>query len=1122
MTSGVPVISRATFLIALLAAAFCLFAFQARAAAPTPTAADPGMPNSIAVLGDSMSVATGINVIPSVTQPESSWSTGTNSSVNSLYQRILALNPGISGKNRNMAANGEDMTDAPAQANSTPTDTELVTVQLGGNNLCKDSVAQMTSVAEYRSKFVETLNILNNRMPNALIQIQSVPDIYNLWYLRGAPNPPNSQPSSRAGTARVFWDTLAVIPCKSLVLDPTDMSQAAIDRRNTVRQRDLDYNKVLAEECEARLRCRFDRYATFTFSSNRVDPFALEGPYLPRNTWQFVDDDISTVDHFHPGLSGQRKMAQAAWESGYQFTDSTMPTGSASISPTPPPSGTSYLPSTANLTWTDAAGIKGVQYRTHKDGNVSAWTTQLGTTSFPVNQPEINGANYSYLTQKTIAVGVSTPGITYVESRAMDVNGNLSASRVTEVNYDPNAISAPEITATPPSITNSGSAAFTFTGALDGTSYECSIDGATFAACTSPKSYLSLADGGHEFRVRLKSAVATGPVDSYQWQIDSSAPAPPTISSGPNLNTKLTVADFTFSGTEAALECSLDGAAFVACTSPRHVFVPNDGVHTFEVRQKTIAGTPGTSAVYSWTVDNTAPPAPVFGDGPTSPTNSTLAEVSFTGEPGGTFRCTHDPPTGANQITSCNSGTWSKTGLTEGTHTLMVEQKDDLNNQGPASTYAWTIDLSEPEPPSIGSGPPAVTSSRSATVTFTGEPGGYFECALDEASFFFCSSPRELSGLEDGEHTLRMRQIDAAGNVGGASSRSWTVDGTPPEAPALTGGPPALTNSASASFSFSGESGGSFECSLDDGPFSACTSPRNLSGLADGGHTFKVRQTDDLGNTGPTSSRSWTIDTVAPAAPTIGPQTLELSEDPNRQIGFSGEPGGFFECRINEGAWGHCLPLWNVTFPGAGTHTFDVRQTDDAGNTGPAARGSRLIWGGEPSTPVITSAPSGIVRSTSAEVQFTVGPVGEPQCNLDNVSWKPCDGVWAGENLAQGPHTLVILQRNEVPGPSVLVQWTVDTLAPKLSGKVTAKAKGKAKKGKPRTWILSSTYDRSLEKPATLEFSTAKAKPKSTAAPAKSRTRKWAAKLTIKSKPKPAWVRVIDPVGNASTWARVK
>jgi hypothetical protein len=116
----------------------------------------------------------------------------------------------------------------------------------------------------------------------------------------------------------------------------------------------------------------------------------------------------------------------------------------------------------------------------------------------------------------------------------------------------------------------------------------------------------------------------------------------------------------------------------------------------------------------------------------------------------------------------------------------------------------------------------------------------------------------------------------------------------------------------------------------------------------------------------------------------------------------------------------------------------------------------------------------------------------------------------------------VINQRNEVPGPAVTVEWTVDTIAPKLNGQVRAKPPVTTKKGRPRSWILASAFDRSLGKPAALEFSTAKKKPATAAGPVKVRTRKWEAKLTIKSRAKPTWVRVFDGAGNRSPWVKVK
>ncbi len=92
---------------------------------------------------------------------------------------------------------------------------------------------------------------------------------------------------------------------------------------------------------------------------------------------------------------------------------------------------------------------------------------------------------------------------------------------------------APEtfITGNPASPSSSASASFSFTGADNVTpsaelTFQCSLDGAAFSACSSPQSYLSLADGAHSFQVRAQDAA--GNLDptpaSFSWSIDTSAP----------------------------------------------------------------------------------------------------------------------------------------------------------------------------------------------------------------------------------------------------------------------------------------------------------------------------------------------------------------------------------------------------------------------------------------------------------------------------------------------------------------------------------------------------------------------------------------------------------------------
>jgi Ca2+-binding RTX toxin-like protein len=88
------------------------------------------------------------------------------------------------------------------------------------------------------------------------------------------------------------------------------------------------------------------------------------------------------------------------------------------------------------------------------------------------------------------------------------------------------------ITGTPPAVTGANTS-FTFTGSDAGSgvaSFECKLDGGSFAACTSPQSYTGLSAGGHTFQVRAIDAV--GNVDatpaSHTWTVVLNSP--PTVS----------------------------------------------------------------------------------------------------------------------------------------------------------------------------------------------------------------------------------------------------------------------------------------------------------------------------------------------------------------------------------------------------------------------------------------------------------------------------------------------------------------------------------------------------------------------------------------------------------------
>ena len=254
-----------------------------------------GAPDTMGSLGDSITQAANFDIGHFGNNPGYSWSTGTQASVQSLYLRILQGNPNISGKNFNYSVSGAKMTGLNGQAvnlNATPGGVELVTIEMGGNDVCTSSEATMTAVADYRAQFQTAMNTLTTGFPNRRIFVASVPDVYQLWaVLHTNQNAVN------------WWNGVQI--CQSLLANPTSMAQLDVDRRARVRQRNIDFNTQLAEICALYPQCTFDNNAIF----NGV----------------FAAADVSDLDYFHPSLQGQINLAAGAW-AVYDVDDDGWPT----------------------------------------------------------------------------------------------------------------------------------------------------------------------------------------------------------------------------------------------------------------------------------------------------------------------------------------------------------------------------------------------------------------------------------------------------------------------------------------------------------------------------------------------------------------------------------------------------------------------------------------------------------------------------------------------------------------------------------------------------------------------------------------------------------------------------
>jgi hypothetical protein len=620
--------------------------------------------------------------------------------------------------------------------------------------------------------------------------------------------------------------------------------------------------------------------------------------------------------------------------------------------------------------------------------------------------------------------------------RATDVAGNIGAEAEYGWRIDTVAPRA-SIGAKPANPSKASSATFTFTASEGGSGFLCSLDGAPFTSCLSPKDYHGLGDGLHSFEVKATDQAGnTGPVDAFAWSVDTVAPTASIEAKPPNPSNESS-ASFSFSASEggASFSCSLDGSAFAACVSVQTYPALADGAHAFAVRATDTAANTGTPATYTWTID-TAAPAVTITQTPSDPSNVTAPSFSFTATEGGsTFSCQLD----AGSPAPCASPK-SYPGLADGFHAFTVRATDLAGNHSAEKSYTWTIDTVAPTA-TITLPPSDPSNDTTPAFSFVANEGGsQFECRLDAAPLAACTSPHTSPVLVEGGHTFAVRATDLAGNAGPEATYDWTVDTTAPTA-TIDPTPGNPSNDTSPTFGFSAGGGAQFECKLDDGGFQGCTSPKTYLGVADGAHTFVVKATDSAGNASAPTSFSWTIDTIAPTA------TITLSpSDPSNVTAPSfsftaGEDGSTLLCSLDSPSFSACESPKSYSGLSQGIHTFKVKSTDPAGNTGQEATYSWRIDTLAPTT-TIGSKPTHPSASSSAEFSFAASESGSNfSCRLDGEPFAVCLSPKSYAGLGDGFHTFAVKAKDAAgnEGEEETFTWRIDTTAPTatITGKPT-------------------------------------------------------------------------------------
>jgi YVTN family beta-propeller protein len=259
-----------------------------------------------------------------------------------------------------------------------------------------------------------------------------------------------------------------------------------------------------------------------------------------------------------------------------------------------------------------------------------------------------------------------------------------------------------------------------------------------------------------------------------------------------------------------------------------------------------------------------------------------------------------------------------------------------------------------------------VTISWDAATLSSGDPvQGYTVARSDGITV--CGSPTPVttlsctdSSVPAGSYTYTVTAVYSSFTAS-ATSDPISVLGMP----TINTTPSDPSAATAPSFTFSGGGGSGYQCQLDGGSFTACTSPQSYSGLADGSHTFKVHASSGS-STGPDTTYTWTIDSSAPQV-TAKPGNPSANTAPS--FSFTHTQAGYtFKCQLDGAGYSTCTSPDALSGLANGQHRFNVEAVSaDGASTASAS----YTWTVNPPPSVTSTSPSS-AKQGAYQVNVTI------------------------------------------------------------------------------------------------------------------------------------------------------
>jgi large repetitive protein len=666
-----------------------------------------------------------------------------------------------------------------------------------------------------------------------------------------------------------------------------------------------------------------------------------------------------------------------------------------------------------------------------------------------------------------------------LRARAEDAAGNQSAFGVLR-SFGLDTVAPPAPLLAPVGSHTRADPVIVMGSAEPGATVTVRVDGAPVATAVADgtgafsAAVLDLAEGG-----RIISAVASDAAgnasdasDALSVTVDRTAPAAPAVAHPAN-GAALAAGDVEVAGTAeagATVAVSANGGAPVTVIADPGgawtvVLALPDGAHALAVTAADAAGNLSPASARAITVDTEAPLAPVLA-GTAGPTAAAPVPVAGTAEPGVSVEIL-DGVAAVGAATAGPDGAFATAlALDEGTHALTARARDEAGNVSLASpAVTLVVDRTAPTAPVLD--PLAPSAAMAVTLGGSAEAQAVVELTAGAAPLATVTASLDGAfaapvSLEEGTHVIEARARDAAGNLSPVSEAvAVVVDLTAPVAPVLTApAPGAFLASGTVTISGTGEAGARASIAVDggeptlvevlgDGTFSV------PAPLADGGHTIALRIVDGAGNVSPVLERTFTVDTVGPAAPIVStPAGGARLASAAVLVTGTGEPGATVAVVLDGGSPATVVVAGDASFAVPlsaveGEHAIAVTVSDPAGNVSAAVSRAFSVDTLAPAAPGLTAPAAGALLATRA---VAVTGSGEPgalvSISLDGGAPVAAvigpDGAFAAvaEVPSDGDHTVSIRVADATGNvsPAVDRSFTVDTVAPAVPALATPAA----------------------------------------------------------------------------------